>query len=168
LWRVGFALVSCQVINLKPWRPAVPSFYGASSTGMQLLALRLSTEQLGWPCGCAGCLQVIAIVARSDSTRAASIGVDGCLRLWDAATGICISNKVRVCAHSTPACMLQSSKRPPEVSDLLSAHQLLASRHTNCLIVGLWGPLTSNRFEARCLAQLRPRAACEETFSVST
>ena len=88
--------MSCQVINLKPWRPAVPSFYGASSTGMQLLALRLSTERLGWPCGCAGCLQVIAIVARSDGTRAASIGVDGCLRLWDAATGICISNKVCV------------------------------------------------------------------------
>jgi WD40 repeat protein len=44
--------------------------------------------------GCAA--QVIAIVSRTDGTRAASIGTDGCLRLWDTATGDCLSNKVGV------------------------------------------------------------------------
>jgi WD40 repeat protein len=43
-------------------------------------------------------LQVIAIMTRSDGSRAASIGVDGCLRLWDTSTGYCVSNKV--CAQA--------------------------------------------------------------------
>lgn len=43
---------------------------------------------------CWGAAQVIAIVSRTDGTRAASIGTDGCLRLWDTATGDCLSNKV--------------------------------------------------------------------------
>jgi WD40 repeat protein len=47
------------------------------------------------------CLQVIAIVSRADGNRAASIGVDGCLRLWDTSTGCCISNKVNA---GPPAC----------------------------------------------------------------
>lgn len=47
-------------------------------------------------CMCAiGVPQVIAIVSRADGSRAASIGTDGCLRLWDTATGSCLSNKVR-------------------------------------------------------------------------
>lgn len=39
-------------------------------------------------------LQVISVVARPGGARAASIGSDGCLRLWDASTGQCLSNKV--------------------------------------------------------------------------
>jgi hypothetical protein len=45
--------------------------------------------------------QVVGIVARSDGSRAASVGTDGVLRLWDIATGKCLSNQVRLCAART-------------------------------------------------------------------
>ena len=39
-------------------------------------------------------LQVVSLVACHDGSHAASIGTDGCLRLWSLATGACISSQV--------------------------------------------------------------------------
>jgi hypothetical protein len=62
----------------------------------------ITTTCDSWWCLCAvGVLQVIAIVSRADGSRAASIGTDGCLRLWETATGSCLSNKVRQLARHT-------------------------------------------------------------------
>jgi WD40 repeat protein len=43
-------------------------------------------------------LQVVSVVSApgGGAARAASIGTDGCLRLWDINSGVCISNQVGV------------------------------------------------------------------------
>jgi WD40 repeat protein len=45
-------------------------------------------------------LQVVSVVACNDGSHAASIGSDGCLRLWSLATGACLSNQVRCCLRA--------------------------------------------------------------------
>jgi WD40 repeat protein len=52
--------------------------------------------------------QVVSLVARHDGSHAASIGSDGCLRLWSLATGACISNQVRAPYQHLTATTLQA------------------------------------------------------------
>jgi WD40 repeat protein len=51
-------------------------------------------------------LQVVSVVACNDGSHAASIGSDGCLRLWSLATGACLSNQVRLLESCTYKCGL--------------------------------------------------------------